>query len=92
MLPPFAAAFEDALVTEDREKLEKLASRQPRLEALILVAQALLGDSKAQQKVELWLREIQPVDQELAISGLHSALRPCTAHNRRRRPTERSVC
>ncbi len=76
VLPSFAAAFEDALATEDREKLEKLASRQPKLEALILVAQALLGDGNAQQKVELWLREAQIADEEPAITGLHSALRP----------------
>lgn len=75
VLPPFAAAFEDALVTEDREKLEQLAARQPRLEALILVAQALLGDTEAQRKVELWLRETQIAEKEPAIVGLHSALR-----------------
>jgi tetratricopeptide (TPR) repeat protein len=76
VLPPFAAAFEDALVAEDREKLEQLAVRQPRLEALILVAQALLGDAEAQRKVERWLREPEIAEKEPAIAGLHSALRP----------------
>jgi hypothetical protein len=74
-LPSFAAAFEDALATEDRENLERLARRQPRLEALILVAQALLGDAEAQRKTELWLREPQIADKEPAIAGLHSDLR-----------------
>lgn len=76
VLPPFAAAFEDALATEDREKLKQLAARQPRLEALILVAQALLGDADAQRNVELWLREPEIAEKEPAITGLHSALRP----------------
>lgn len=76
ILPSFAAAFEDALATEDREKLEQLATRQPRLEALILVAKALLGIAEAQRKVELWLRKPRPPDNEPAIAGLHSALRP----------------
>jgi tetratricopeptide (TPR) repeat protein len=76
VLPSFAAAFEDALVTEDREKLEQLAARQPRLEALILVAQALLGDAEAQRKVELWLRKPQIAEEEPAITDLHAALRP----------------
>ena len=76
VLPSFAAAFEDALETEDREKLQRLAARQPRLEALILVAQALFGDAGAQRKVELWLRDTQIADEEPAITGLHSALRP----------------
>lgn len=76
VLPSFAAAFEDALATGDRDKLERLAKRQPRLEALILVAQALLGDTEAQRQVELWLRASQVTDKEPAIAGLHSALRP----------------
>jgi tetratricopeptide (TPR) repeat protein len=76
VLPSFAAAFEDALATEDREKLKKLVIRQPRLEALILVARAVFGDTEAQQKVELWLGASQVTDQEPAIAGLHSALHP----------------
>jgi hypothetical protein len=74
-LPPFAAAFEDALATDDRAKLEQLVARQPRLEALILVAQAMLGDTEAQRKVELWLREPEIAGREPAIAGLRSALR-----------------
>ncbi len=76
ILPLFAAAFEDALATEDREKLEQLAARQPKLEALILVAQALLGNTEAQRKVDQWLRQAQIVDKEPAVVGLHLALRP----------------
>ena len=76
VLPPFATAFEDALATEGREQLERLATRQPRLEALILVAQALLGNAEAQRKVELWLRKPQIAYKEPAITGLHSAMRP----------------
>jgi Flp pilus assembly protein TadD len=76
VLPSFAAAFEDALATEDREKLEKLVARQPRLEALILVARSVLGDSEAATKVELWLRAPQTVDKEPAIAGLRLGLRP----------------
>jgi len=75
-LPSFAAAFEYALATEDGEKLEQLSRRQPRLEALILVARALLGDAEAQGKVEVWLREPEIADKEPSILGLHSALRP----------------
>ena len=76
VLPSFAAGFEDALATEDREKLEKLAIRQPRLEALILVARAVFGDGEAAQKVDLWLREPRETNKEPVIAGLHSALRP----------------
>jgi tetratricopeptide (TPR) repeat protein len=76
VLPSFAAAFEDALANEDREKLKQLATRQPRLEAIVLVAQALLGDADAQRKVDVWLREPQITETEPVIVGLHSALRP----------------
>jgi tetratricopeptide (TPR) repeat protein len=76
VLPPFAAAFEEALATEDREKLEQLAARQPRLESLILVAQALLGDTDAQRKAELWLREPESSEKVPAITALRSALHP----------------
>jgi hypothetical protein len=75
-LPSFAAAFEDALATEDREKLEKLRARQPRLEALILVARAVLGDNEAVKEVELWLSAPQRSEEEPAITGLYSGLRP----------------
>jgi tetratricopeptide (TPR) repeat protein len=76
VLPSVAAAFEDALATEDHDKLERLAARQPRLEALILVARASFGDAEAQRKVELWLRDTGIADEDPAITGLHSALRP----------------
>lgn len=76
LLPSFAASFEDALATEDRDKLEKLALQQPRLEALIHVAQALLGDVKAQEQVARWLRDAEASKSDRAVSGLRDALRP----------------
>lgn len=76
ILPSFAAAFEEALTNEDQETLEKLAIRQPRLEALILVARALLGDEEAAKKVEEWLHADEATDSERAVAELHSALRP----------------
>lgn len=76
LLPSFAASFEDALATEDRDKLEKLALQQPRLEALIRVAQALFGDAKAQEQVARWLRDTEVSKDDRAIFGLHAALRP----------------
>lgn len=76
LLPSFAASFEDALATEDRDKLEKLALQQPRLEALIRVAQALLGDTKAQEQVARWLRDTEVSNDDRAMTGLHAALRP----------------
>lgn len=46
-LPPVAAAFELALATEDRAKLERLAERAPRLRVLIHLARALFGDEES---------------------------------------------
>lgn len=76
VLPAFASSFEYALATEDREKLEELAQRQPRLEALILVARAVLGDAEAAQMVEAWLRDQQASNEEPAGAALRAGLRP----------------
>jgi hypothetical protein len=55
--PSFAAAFEQALSMRDRETLERLVERAPRLEALILLARAIFGDAAAQKNISEWLRE-----------------------------------
>ena len=41
----------------DRETLERLVERAPRLEALILLARAIFGDAAAQKNISEWLRE-----------------------------------
>jgi tetratricopeptide (TPR) repeat protein len=75
-LPSFASAFEEALRAEDRAKLEQLAKFQPRLEALILVARAVLGDEDAALEVEAWLR-VKPATREAqAVSTLRAGLSP----------------
>jgi hypothetical protein len=75
-LPSFAAAFEDALREEDRAKLEQLAQQQPRLNALILVARAVLGDASAAREIEEWLRA-EPTTEETAVAAvLRVGLRP----------------
>jgi predicted secreted Zn-dependent protease len=75
-LPTFAAAFEDALASEDREKLEQLARRQPRLQALVLVARAVLGDAEAARMVREWLQATPHSEEEPAISALRIRLTP----------------
>jgi hypothetical protein len=55
-LPSFAVAFEQALAQEDRQRLDTLAKEQPRLQALILVARAILGDETAAWKVDALLK------------------------------------
>jgi hypothetical protein len=68
-LPSFAVAFENALREEDRAKLEELAQQRPRLEALILVAQAVLGDASAAREIEEWLRA-RPTTEETAVAAV----------------------
>jgi len=75
-LPSFAAAFEEALRAEDRAKLEQLAQLQPRLQALILVARAVLGDADAALEVEAWLRAEPVTGEAPAVSTLRAGLRP----------------
>jgi tetratricopeptide (TPR) repeat protein len=54
-MPVFAVAFEQALVDEDRAWLDELAQKYDRMEALILVARALLGDEPAVWLVQAML-------------------------------------
>ena len=55
-LPSFAVAFEQALAQKDWQRLKALAKEQPRLQALILVALALLGDKAAAWQVDALLK------------------------------------
>lgn len=73
-LPTFAAAFEQALREEDQVKLEELAVIQPRLMALIQVAQALLGDEAAARRVESWLADKPAAEEEAAVNVLRAKL------------------
>jgi hypothetical protein len=75
-LPSLAAAFEDALRAEDRAKLEQLAQQQPRLNALVLVARAVLGDADAAREIEEWVRAEPPVDEPAVARVLRIGLRP----------------
>jgi tetratricopeptide (TPR) repeat protein len=77
-LPSFASGFEDALRTEDREGLERLAELQPRLKALILVGRAVLGDEAAAKEIEAWL-QVEHVADEPAIRVLQTGLKPVLA-------------
>ena len=72
----FAAAFEAALASGDRATLEDLAQRQPRLEALTLVARALLGDDAAAWLVETWLRTPPSAAEPQAAAALRRGLGP----------------
>lgn len=78
-LPVFATAFEQALAAEDRQKLEELALGKPRLEALTLVARAVLGDAEAAELVEAWLRTQPAPHEEVAVKTLREGLRPVLA-------------
>lgn len=75
-LPPVAVAFENALAAEDRERLETLAQRMPRLEALVFVARAVLGDAEAAEWVEQWLRSTPETAEEPAVAALRTLMRP----------------
>jgi tetratricopeptide (TPR) repeat protein len=73
-LPGFAVAFEAALAAGDQARLEKLAERFPRLQALTWVARAVLGDSEAAALVQIWLDRADTEDK--AVRGLREGLRP----------------
>jgi tetratricopeptide (TPR) repeat protein len=75
-LPPVAVAFEAALASEDRQRLEALAERMPRLEALFVVARAVLGDDEAAGRVESWLRSGAEHSEEPAVTALRALMRP----------------
>lgn len=75
-LPPVAAAFEEALANEDLEKLIALTEQMPRLESLILLARAILGDGAAAREVADRLRSPNSSDDEQAIEILQSRFEP----------------
>lgn len=50
-LPSMAASFEEALAYEDLERLQALTEQLPRLESVILLARAILGDTVAASEV-----------------------------------------
>jgi tetratricopeptide (TPR) repeat protein len=75
-LPPMAVAFEAALASEDRERLQALAGRVPRLEALTLAARAVLGDEEAAMSIEGWLRSGPERSEEPAVTALRTLMRP----------------
>lgn len=75
-LPGFAIAFEQALASEDSERLKALGEQMPKLEALILLARALLGDADAATQLDKKLRSPSSVDDERAIGVIRSNYRP----------------
>jgi tetratricopeptide (TPR) repeat protein len=78
-MPPFAVAFEQALKDKDRPRLEALAERQPRLEALILLAQALFGDAQAAWTVANLLHDDPPANEARPVAFLRARLHPLLA-------------
>lgn len=75
-LPVVAAAFEDALANEDRDKLAALTERMPRLKSLILLAQAILGDAAAAEEVASLLHNPGGTDDKIAIDILCARFQP----------------
>jgi len=78
-LPSFAVAFEQALAQGDRARLEELARQQPRLQALTLVARAVLGDESAAWLVEALLKAPPERDEVRPVSILRTSLPPILA-------------
>jgi hypothetical protein len=78
-LPSFAAAFEQALAEGDRARLEELAKRQPRLEALTLLARAVLGDEQAAWLVDRFLRAEPASEEARSVMVLRQGLQPYLA-------------
>lgn len=76
ILPGFAIAFEQALASEDSERLKALGEQMPKLEALILLACALLGDADAATQLDKKLRSPSSLDDERAIGLIRSNYRP----------------
>jgi hypothetical protein len=75
-MPGFALAFEQALAAGDQARLDALAQQQPRLQALILLARALLGDAEAAWTVATLLHTDPPKDEARPIAFLRARLRP----------------
>ncbi len=78
-LPVFAVAFEQALAAGDLARLEALAQQQPRLQALILVARAVLGDEPAAWLVATLLNAPPARDEARPVTILRAGLRPIVA-------------
>lgn len=76
VLPPVAAAFEEALASEDIERLSALTEKMPRLESLILLARAILGDAAAAKEVVSRLRNPTDADDEQAVNILRDRFQP----------------
>jgi hypothetical protein len=75
-LHSFAVAFEQALAQGDRARLEALAKQQPRLQALTLVARAVLGDEAAAWLVEALLKAPPDRHEARPVTLLRAGLRP----------------
>lgn len=75
-LPGFASAFERALADEDQVRLQGLTQEFPRLEALTLLARAILGDAVAAAEVAHWVQNAAPASEPVAMAGLRATLRP----------------
>jgi hypothetical protein len=78
-LPGFAVAFEQALAQGDRARLEALAKQQPRLQALTLVARAVLGDESAAWLVEALLKAPPARHEARPVTILRAGLLPILA-------------
>jgi hypothetical protein len=78
-MPVFAVAFEQALVDEDRAWLDELAKKHDRLEALIVVARALLGDGPAAWLVQAMLNDEPAKNEARPVTILRNRLRPLFA-------------
>jgi tetratricopeptide (TPR) repeat protein len=78
-LPPVAAAFEEALANEDLEKLKALTEQMPRLESLVLLARAILGDEVAARELADRLRSLSDADDEQAVEILRGRFEPVFA-------------
>lgn len=75
-LPPVAVAFEDALANEDIERLSALTERMPRLESLVLLARAILGDAVAADEITERLRHPRIKDNIQVIEILQRRFKP----------------
>lgn len=75
-LPPVAAGFEEALAAEDLETLKALTAQMPRLESLVLLARAILGDSDAANEVAERLRDARDGIDDQAAEILRERFQP----------------
>jgi len=87
-MPSVAVAVEQALATADRQKLDELAKSHPRLDALILVACAVLGDTQAAYKLSILLATNVPGDEPGAVTFLRERLKPVFDRSTTHTPTE----